>query len=143
LTTEIQGFASRRNNTCLADEVSCGRTWDTWYACCPAGSYCPGSKVSIPNNVCCPSWTDCTAQIEAPPVCAGAQWALYNYSGYFCCEEHTQGFGVKEKIWVGCAPAGFQGDASFSALNVIAQGISLRSPCTEVWGFMWEMRIEG
>ncbi|OJJ96558.1 hypothetical protein ASPACDRAFT_34521 [Aspergillus aculeatus ATCC 16872] len=121
-TTEIQGFASRRNNTCLTDEVSCGRTWDTWYACCPSGSYCPGSKVSIANNVCCPSWTDCTAQIEDPPVCADAQWALYNYSGYFCCEGDTQGFGVKEETWVGCAPAGFQGDASFSALNVIAQG---------------------
>ncbi|PYH49177.1 uncharacterized protein BP01DRAFT_370709 [Aspergillus saccharolyticus JOP 1030-1] len=105
-TQEIQGFASRRNNSCLADEVSCVHTWGTWYACCPSGSSCPGAKVSVPNNVCCASWTDCTAQIENPP--------------YFCCEGDAQGFGFRKETWVGCAPAGFQGDASYSALTTIA-----------------------
>ncbi|RAL17428.1 uncharacterized protein BO97DRAFT_333425 [Aspergillus homomorphus CBS 101889] len=120
-TAGIQGFASRRNNTCLEDEVSCGHTWGTQYACCPSGSYCPGSKVSIPNNVCCPSWTDCTAQIDDPPVCADSSWGLYNYSGYFCCEGDTQGFGVKGETWVGCAAQDYPGNAKYSALNLIAQ----------------------
>ncbi|PWY67886.1 hypothetical protein BO70DRAFT_400462 [Aspergillus heteromorphus CBS 117.55] len=121
-TAVIEGFAIRRNNSCLSDEVSCGSTWETWHACCPSGSYCPGSKISIPNNVCCPSWTDCTSEIEDPPVCADNSWGLYNYTGYFCCPSSDDGFMVKDTVWVGCSAPDSPGNASYSALREIVTG---------------------
>ncbi|PYH95688.1 hypothetical protein BO71DRAFT_397790 [Aspergillus ellipticus CBS 707.79] len=126
-TAAIQGFAIRRNNSCLSDEVGCGPTWETWHACCPSGSFCPGSKISIPNNVCCPSWTDCTANIEDPPVCAESSWGLYNYTGYFCCPSSQEGFMVKGTDWVGCSGADSPGNASYSAVKEISTGSATAS----------------
>ncbi|PYI02919.1 hypothetical protein BO78DRAFT_210568 [Aspergillus sclerotiicarbonarius CBS 121057] len=124
--TDIQGYAIRRNNSCLSDEVGCGKTWDDWHACCPHGSYCPGSRIAVANNVCCPSWTDCTADID-PPACANSTWNMYNYTGYFCCTGDETGFMFKGTDWVGCLDPDSPGNASYSALKVISSATSTAS----------------
>lgn len=118
-TSDIKGYAIRRNNSCLSDEVGCGRTWETWHACCPSGSKCPGKEYSIQNNVCCPTWTDCTSEIK-PATCANSSWNMYDYDGYFCCTEDESGFRLKGTDWVGCLSPDSPGNASYSALRLIA-----------------------
>ncbi|KAI2995002.1 hypothetical protein CBS147346_10152 [Aspergillus niger] len=126
MTTDMEGYAIRRNNSCLSDEVGCGKTWDDWHACCPHGSYCPGSRYSVANNVCCPSWTDCTADID-PPACANSTWSMHNYTGYFCCSEDQSGFMLKGTDWVGCLDSDSPGNASYSALKLISYATSTAS----------------
>ncbi|TPR04840.1 Protein kinase domain family protein [Aspergillus niger] len=120
-SSDIQGYAIRRNNSCLSDEVGCGRTWETWHACCPSGSKCPGKEYSIQNNVCCPTWTDCTSEIK-PAVCANSTWNMYDYDGYFCCTQDESGFRLKGTDWVGCLSPDSPGNASYSALRLISSG---------------------
>ncbi|GKZ37613.1 hypothetical protein AbraIFM66950_009232 [Aspergillus brasiliensis] len=125
-SSDIQGYAIRRNNSCLSDEVKCGRTWDTWQACCPSGSKCPGKEYSIQNNVCCPTWTDCTSEIK-PAACANSSWNMYDYDGYFCCTADESGFMLKGTDWVGCLSPDSPGNASYSALRLISSGSSSSS----------------
>ncbi|GLA26468.1 hypothetical protein M752DRAFT_236206 [Aspergillus phoenicis ATCC 13157] len=122
-SSDIQGYAIRRNNSCLSDEVGCGKTWDTWHACCPSGSKCPGKEYSIQNNVCCPTWTDCTSEIK-PAVCANSTWNMYDYDGYFCCTQDESGFRLKGTDWVGCLSPDSPGNASYSALRLIGTASS-------------------
>lgn len=78
-----QGFAIRRNGTCLAGiEVSCGATWNGMVGCCPSGLSCPQAY----NVDCCPSGKNCTMTIVQTPRCSNSSWDLFDNGGYFCCE---------------------------------------------------------
>lgn len=125
---EIQGFAIRRNGSCLPDETSGPGTWGSWRACCPQGSFCPGNEVDYYNDVCCPDVSNCTALIFHPPVCADSSWSLYEYDstgrpyGYFCCERDDMGFYVDGENYIGCQEPEAWGRSEFIALTALTTG---------------------
>ncbi|KAL5357097.1 hypothetical protein BJX96DRAFT_172219 [Aspergillus floccosus] len=86
------GFPLRRSGGCLSDEVSCGHTWGDFYACCPGTTVCPGSRANYYNQVCCPSWSNCTIPLVSSPHCANASASMYDHTGYFCCLPGQTGF---------------------------------------------------
>ncbi|GAB1218442.1 hypothetical protein ATERTT37_007696 [Aspergillus terreus] len=86
------GFALRRSGGCLSDEVSCGHTWGDFYACCPGSTVCPGSRANYYNQVCCPSWSNCTIPLVASPHCANDSASMFDHTGYFCCLPGQTGF---------------------------------------------------
>jgi hypothetical protein len=79
-----QGFAIRRNGTCLAGiEIPCGATgFNGMVGCCPNGLACPQAY----NIDCCPSGKNCTMTIVQTPRCSNSSWDLFDNGGYFCCE---------------------------------------------------------
>ncbi|EAL89992.1 hypothetical protein KXW98_004622 [Aspergillus fumigatus] len=111
------GFALRKNGTCLDTEVDCGATMPPFRACCPAGSQCPSQY----NVNCCPSAANCTQLLLETPKCANETWNLYNYYGYFCCENGTTAFGTSSNS-DGCAVPGYQFDSSETLLPVVSLG---------------------
>ncbi|UKZ81817.1 hypothetical protein TrVFT333_009591 [Trichoderma virens FT-333] len=129
-----KGFAIRRNTTCQADEQTCGSTWNTWKACCPGNSYCPGKDKKYSNNICCPDSSNCTALITNPAICADSSWNLYTLdgkdemSGSFCCEANQQGFYVSGLGYVGCAGPGVTGSADFIYLVAKTKGTVSSTP---------------
>lgn len=111
------GFALRKNGTCLDTEVDCGATLHPFRACCPAGSHCPSQY----NVDCCPSAANCTQLLVETPKCANETWDLYNYYGYFCCENGTTAFGTSSNS-DGCALPGYKFDSSETLLPVVSKG---------------------
>ncbi|KAF7119151.1 hypothetical protein CNMCM5793_008891 [Aspergillus hiratsukae] len=111
------GFALRKNGTCLDTEVDCGVTVHPFRACCPGGSYCPSQY----NVNCCPSAANCTQLLVETPKCANETWDLYNYYGYFCCENGTTAFGTSSQS-DGCAVPGYTFDSSETLLPVVSSG---------------------
>lgn len=90
MSVSTSGFAVRRNGSCMTGEVFCGRTLAPYVACCPTGSFCPNQY----NVECCPSETNCTDSLVASPRCANSAWFLYNYNGYFCCDQGLIAYGT-------------------------------------------------
>jgi hypothetical protein len=125
---KAKGFAIRRNNTCHTGEQTCATTWDTWTACCPHNSYCPGKDKKYFNNICCPDSSNCTALITNPAICADNSWNLYAWNGkdetggWFCCESNQQGFYVSGQAYVGCAGPGVEGNVNFIDLAAKTTG---------------------
>jgi hypothetical protein len=85
-----QGFAIRRNGSCLVIEEDCGPTKLPFRGCCPDGFKCPPAY----NIDCCPVGESCTRELLAAPkpVCANSTWDLYDNDGYFCCEHGLPGY---------------------------------------------------
>lgn len=78
-----EGFAIRRNGTCLAGiETICGATSNGMVGCCPNGLSCPEAY----NIDCCPNGKNCTMTIVQTPRCSNSSWDLFDNGGYFCCE---------------------------------------------------------
>lgn len=98
-TMSKQGFAIRRNGTCLSSETSCGITWDTWDPCCPGNTEC----ADVNSN------TQCNPASMAGPAfsqCSNPEWDLYQANGFFCCESGQTAFtstGSDTKGFYGCA----------------------------------------
>ncbi|KAF2850164.1 hypothetical protein T440DRAFT_555417 [Plenodomus tracheiphilus IPT5] len=114
-----EGFAIRRNGTCLAGlEVDCGITSFPYRGCCPTGLACPAAY----NIACCTPNTACTDNLIAAPQprCANPTWDLFDNAGYFCCEHGLQGYnrsGFKD----GCLRPGEvlgEGDVVLSVVRV-------------------------
>lgn len=84
-----QGFAIRRNGSCLAGiEVGCGATANGMVGCCPNGLQCPQAY----NIDCCPTGKNCTMEIVETPRCSNSSWDLYDNGGYFCCERNRPAY---------------------------------------------------
>ena len=117
------GFAVRRNGSCLAEEVDCGRTQAPFRACCPARASCPQQY----NVDCCPSPANCTATLLQDPTCANSTWSLYDNHGYFCCPPGTIGYNASRTFSDGCANPGSPPRGA-SLLAVVSAGQSKSSP---------------
>lgn len=96
-----EGFAIRRNGTCLAEENDCGATLAPFRACCPQGASCFGWH----NNDCCVG-SNCTQTLLEYPSCANSSWNMYLYGGYFCCAPESDGIGYGDSNSDGCAEPG-------------------------------------
>ncbi|KAE8349489.1 hypothetical protein BDV28DRAFT_151838 [Aspergillus coremiiformis] len=119
------GFPLRRNGTCLASETSCGHTWGDFYACCPGDSVCPGASEPIPNNVCCPTASDCTAPLKATPHCANETGIMFYHTGFFCCLPGQTGFWTDSpRGAVGCSD-GAPTERGETILNTRTQSFSM------------------
>ncbi|KAJ6078126.1 uncharacterized protein N7446_001062 [Penicillium canescens] len=126
---EAQGYPVRRNNSCSAGESVCGRTWGTFYACCPGSSQCLDShSTKINNFICCRDTLNCTGLLADTPTCANTSWDLYNSTGYFCCEPNHAGFSVQGTVSVGCVDPGAARNLSYSALKPSSTGTSSTTP---------------
>lgn len=104
MTTE-EGFAIRRNGSCLAGiEVDCGVTVSPFRGCCPSGLACPHAY----NIACCTPGSNCTDTLLAAPQprCANGTWDLFDNGGYFCCEHGFPGFSRALGGSNGCAGPG-------------------------------------
>lgn len=120
---ESPGYPVRRNNSCSAGESECGRTWGTFYACCPGSSQCLDShSTKINNFICCPNSLNCTDVLADVPTCANPSWDLYNSTGYFCCEPNHAGFSVQGTVSVGCLDPGAARNLSYNALTPSSTG---------------------
>jgi hypothetical protein len=120
---ESQGYPVRRNNSCSAGESVCGRTWGTFYACCPGSSQCLDShSTEINNFICCRGTLNCSGLLADTPTCADTSWDLYNSTGYFCCEPNHAGFHVEGTVSVGCVDPGAARNLSYSALKPSSTG---------------------
>jgi hypothetical protein len=118
---ESQGYPIRRNNSCSAGELVCGRTWGTFYACCPSRYSRCFHSTKINNFICCPNNLDCTDSLEYPN-CAGTSWDLYNSTGYFCCEPNQAGFSIEGTSSVGCLNPGAARNSSYNVLTPSSMG---------------------
>lgn len=91
----IQGFAIRRNGTCLSSETSCGTTWEDWQPCCPGDTECADD---LNDN------TQCNPPDTSGPAfsrCSNPELDLYQANGFFCCESGQTGFTSTESGWKG------------------------------------------
>lgn len=88
------GYALRRNGSCLADEeISCGKTWGDFSACCPKGTSCPSKDSKWRNSICCPGGGNCSNMLKKRPHCANNEtWNMFNHKNNFCCEKGQTGF---------------------------------------------------
>lgn len=121
------GFAIRRNDTCLLNEVDCGQTVAPWRACCPAGASCPSQY----NPNCCPSSLNCTQSLLRNPNCANASWTLYDNAGFFCCAPGAIGYASLFSNSDGCADPGSSPE-NIRLLSVVSAGqskIQRSCPC--------------
>lgn len=117
-----QGFAIRRNGSCLAGlEVDCGQTRAPYHACCPTGFACPHQY----NVACCPPGNNCTdALLAAPsPVCANGTWDLFDNGGYFCCEHGLPGYNRDDSN--GCAKPGVPLESGVQMLSTVSVGVGM------------------
>jgi hypothetical protein len=120
-----QGFAIRRNGTCLAGiEIPCGATgFNGMVGCCPNGLACPQAY----NIDCCPSGKNCTMTIVQTPRCSNSSWDLFDNGGYFCCEHGLAAYnnlGTNICASPGSSPTGI-------LLELIKAGESKRFP--DMW----------
>ncbi|KAF2627560.1 hypothetical protein BU25DRAFT_458457 [Macroventuria anomochaeta] len=115
-----QGFAIRRNGSCLAADIErdCGLKTFPFRACCPIAYECQ----NIYNSDCCPTGRNCTEELLAAPkqVCANSSWDLLDNGGYFCCESGSTGFNSNGKNL--CASPGAFLPASVQLLRPIVTG---------------------
>ncbi|CAG8417065.1 unnamed protein product [Penicillium salamii] len=123
----VEGYAIRRNESCAANEQKCtnnGPTWGDYQACCPGNSFCYDSDTGISNIMCCAQGNDynCTASVAKSPSCANKKWNLFDWRGYFCCEEDDSGFYVQDRVLVGCSESKNPGNSSFKILDVLSAG---------------------
>ncbi|KAJ5181146.1 LPXTG-motif cell wall anchor [Penicillium cf. griseofulvum] len=118
------GFAIRRNGSCLAGECPTDSWKDTetlFFRCCPSGSRCTDKH----TGVCCPSESeDCRDQISNPPHCADETWDLYRNGdgGFFCCEQDAVGF--NRSSGVGCAGPGQAPLSETTTLPIFSPAVS-------------------
>jgi hypothetical protein len=117
------GFAIRRNGSCLAGECPTN-AWNgpetAFFRCCPSGSRCTDKH----TGVCCPSESkDCSDQINNPPRCADETWDLYENAdgGFFCCEQDAVGFN-RTNSGVGCAGPGHASLSHTTTLPILSPG---------------------
>ncbi|PKX96209.1 uncharacterized protein P174DRAFT_420070 [Aspergillus novofumigatus IBT 16806] len=108
------GFAVRRNNTCLNTELDCGQTWGQWHNCCPMATYCgPGDY----GNEC---WKARSGPKEKR--CANSTVDLYFAVDFFYCDQDAKGFEVNSNGFVGCAPLDEVLPQGQTALSIIVSG---------------------
>ncbi|SPO04124.1 uncharacterized protein DNG_06807 [Cephalotrichum gorgonifer] len=117
MSASPSGFALRKNGTCGAAEVDCGRTVAPYRACCPESSFCPTQY----NVDCCPSSSNCTAELVREPHCANTTWDLYDNGGYFCCEKGLVGYAATTNS-NGCAQPGYAFQDGETVLKLISAG---------------------
>ncbi|PKY01089.1 hypothetical protein P168DRAFT_284633 [Aspergillus campestris IBT 28561] len=88
------GYALRRNGSCLADEeISCGKTWGDFSACCPKGTSCPSKNSKWKNSICCPGGGNCSNMLKKRPHCGNNEtWNMFEHKGNFCCEKGQTAF---------------------------------------------------
>ncbi|KAE8148175.1 hypothetical protein BDV25DRAFT_131442 [Aspergillus avenaceus] len=112
------GFAVRKNGSCLRTEVDCGETVTPFRGCCPGGTACP-----IAYNIdCCPPGKNCTESIVAEPTCANSTWNLYQNEGfYYCCPYDTIGFAMMG-VYDGCAGVGYSFSDNDRMLKIVSSG---------------------
>ncbi|CAG8049657.1 unnamed protein product [Penicillium olsonii] len=125
MTEYVQGYAIRRNESCADNEQKCTKkaTWGDYQACCPGNSFCYDSDTGIPNMMCCPMGnTNCTQSVQEEKSCANSTWNLYNWRGYFCCEQGQPGFYVNDRVLVGCSEDSKPGNSSFKLLDILSTG---------------------
>ena len=111
------GFALRRNGSCLAEQVDCGPTADTYHACCPSGSSCPRQF----NVNCCPTSDNCTQTLVAKPGCANPTWDLYDNNGFFCCAQGKMGYKTPSNT-DGCADLDYKLQRGEALLRIVKPG---------------------
>ncbi len=89
-----QGFAIRRNGTCLPNSVErdCDGKFPGFRACCPIEYECQNDY----NTDCCRAGRNCTQELldALQPVCANSSWTVFDNMGYFCCEPGYSAFNV-------------------------------------------------
>ncbi|KAH7382215.1 hypothetical protein BKA66DRAFT_570511 [Pyrenochaeta sp. MPI-SDFR-AT-0127] len=115
-----EGFAIRRNGTCLAGlEVDCGATRAPFRGCCPTGYACPSQY----NIACCTPGRNCTEPLLAAPQpkCANATWDLFDNGGFFCCEHSLPGYNRSNTN--GCAAPGARLAAGDQILSTVRVGV--------------------
>lgn len=116
MTTE-QGFAIRRNGSCLSGfEIDCGQTLAPFHGCCPIGFECPPQY----NVACCPPTTNCTEALLPEPKCSNSTWDLFDNRGYFCCEHGLPGYDNQGTD--GCASPGYQFEGGEAILSTVQAG---------------------
>ncbi|EAU33250.1 predicted protein [Aspergillus terreus NIH2624] len=118
------GFALRRMDGCLGSESKCYATWGGYWGCCPGDAVCPGAEKYIPNNICCPTSANCTAQLLDQPHCANTSWSMFYFQAYFCCEPNQYGFWTSEDINYGnfgCSDS-IPNNPNYTTLNPVKQG---------------------
>ncbi|KAE8340776.1 hypothetical protein BDV24DRAFT_151669 [Aspergillus arachidicola] len=74
-----EGYALRRDKSCMDYKTDCGTTWNDFVACCPSDSYCAGGKST---NVCRKSHVG-----SVPEQCANGTWNLFYANDCFCCDQ--------------------------------------------------------
>ncbi|KAL5358446.1 hypothetical protein BJX96DRAFT_173446 [Aspergillus floccosus] len=118
------GFALRRMGGCLGSESKCYATWGGYWGCCPGDAVCPGAEKYIPNNICCPTSANCTAQLLEQPHCANTSWSMFYFQAHFCCEPNQYGFWTSEDINYGnfgCSDS-IPNNPNYTTLNPVKQG---------------------
>lgn len=116
------GYALRRSDTCLSNEVDCGQTWAPFHACCPHGTICPPQSSS--SSICCPAPADCGALLQGHPHCGNITANLYFADNYFCCADGEWGFELNNG-YVGCVSNVSELGSGTKQLAIVSEGSSL------------------
>ncbi|OBT79299.1 hypothetical protein VF21_01889 [Pseudogymnoascus sp. 05NY08] len=98
-TTVRIGYAARETVACRMGEQDCGPTVYPYHACCPGNTECGSPKL---NAYCCELDKDCTAQLTKLPQCANPEHDMYDFGGFFCCEQGRKGYGNHKTDGDGC-----------------------------------------
>lgn len=129
------GYALRRRDACLSDEVDCGRTWRPFHACCPHGTICPSQSST---SICCQSPSDCSALLQGHPHCGNSSANLYFANNYFCCAQDAWGFEWNNNGFVGCVNNVSELVSGTKQLAVVSQGSSISRMCVcSSYGRTW------
>ena len=118
-----EGYALRREKSCMDYETYCGKTWNNFVACCPSDSYCPGGEST---TVCRKSHVG-----DVPEQCANGTWNLFHANNFFCCDQgevaiKTVNTGNSDTDgYVGCVMSDYASMDWISTLTVMRSGTGM------------------
>ncbi|BAE62268.1 unnamed protein product [Aspergillus oryzae] len=118
-----EGYALRREKSCMDYETDCGTTWNDFVACCPSDSYCPGGEST---TVCRKSHVG-----SVPEQCANGTWNLFHANDFFCCDQgelaiKTVNTGNRDTDgYVGCVMSDYASVDWLSTLTVMRSGTGM------------------
>ncbi|OBT43121.1 hypothetical protein VE00_07676 [Pseudogymnoascus sp. WSF 3629] len=104
-TTVRNGYAARETIACRLGEQDCGQTVKPYHACCPGNTECVSPKL---NAYCCEPNTDCKPQLTRLPQCANPEHDMYDFDGFFCCEQGRKGYGNTDTDGDGCGAPDYE-----------------------------------
>ncbi|KFY74868.1 hypothetical protein V499_05136, partial [Pseudogymnoascus sp. VKM F-103] len=123
-TTVRNGYAARETTTCRLGEQDCGQTVKPYHACCPGNTECvsPGY-----NAYCCEPDKDCKKQLTNLPQCANPEHDMYDFGGFFCCEQGRKGYGNTGTDGDGCAAPDYVLQEKDEWLTIAVPGIAIKT----------------
>ncbi|ELR03149.1 hypothetical protein VC83_08460 [Pseudogymnoascus destructans] len=104
-TTVRNGYAARETIACRMGEQDCGPTVKPYHACCPRSTECGSPQLNI---YCCEPDKDCKPQLTKLPQCANPEHDMYDFDGFFCCEQGRKGYGNTKSDGNGCGAPDYE-----------------------------------